>query len=53
MYSARYPTITGKGKFFFTEEFQLINAEVMMELKYHHFTTLDELMIQAMITNGC
>lgn len=36
MNSATYPTIADKGKLF-TEEFQLINAEIMMKLEYHHF----------------
>lgn len=50
--SAKYPRIADKGKFF-TEEFQVINAEVMMELEYHHFVTPNKITDLGKITNGC
>lgn len=52
MNSGTYPKIADKGKFF-TEEFQLINTELMKELEYHHFATSDEIMDLGKITNGC
>ena len=43
MNSATYPTIADKGKLF-TEEFQVVNADVMRKLEYHHFATPGKIM---------
>lgn len=52
MNSATYPRVADKGKFF-TEEFQVINAELMTESEYHHFATPDKIMDLGKLTNGC
>lgn len=36
-----------RRKFFFTEEFQLINVEGIVTLKYDHFATQMKALIQA------
>lgn len=51
MNSATYAMIADKEQFF--TEFQLINAEVMTELEYHHFATPDKTMDLCKLTNGC